>query len=178
MYNSEETMQSLALESGLGQVNSSLPSASVYLRVTTLAGKRSVNLAIPRLQWRLRGWSFVWATVLALLCLALAEGALRLFGYGYSTRYFIPSSDGEYLEPNRQFGWQFFPHESAIVPEPARLRVHKTPGTLRVFILGESAAAGAPAPSFGFGRILELMLRQQFPDAKFEMVNVAMRGIN
>jgi tetratricopeptide (TPR) repeat protein len=54
----------------------------------------------------------------------------------------------------------------------------KTPGTVRIFVLGESAAQGTPAPAFGFARILEVMLHQQFPERRFEVINAAMRGIN
>ncbi|MCX6903236.1 MAG: tetratricopeptide repeat protein, partial [Verrucomicrobia bacterium] len=54
----------------------------------------------------------------------------------------------------------------------------KVPGTFRIFVLGESAALGTPAPAFGFARILEVMLRQQFPEKRFEVINTAMRGIN
>ena len=44
--------------------------------------------------------------------------------------------------------------------------------------MGESAAAGTPDPAFGFARILEVMLRRQFPDRRIEVINAAMRGIN
>ena len=45
-------------------------------------------------------------------------------------------------------------------------------------MLGESAAQGTPAPAFGFARILEVMLAREHPGRRFEVVNVAMRGIN
>ena len=54
----------------------------------------------------------------------------------------------------------------------------KPAGTIRVFVLGDSAAQGFPNPSFGFGRILEVMLRQRYPDVKFEVINVAMSAIS
>jgi tetratricopeptide (TPR) repeat protein len=112
------------------------------------------------------------------LLLAILEGTLRCFGYGYATTYFIKSHDGRSYCSNRQFGWQFFPHESAIVPNPALFPVHKEPGTRRIFILGESAAAGMPTPSFGFGRILQTALEENYPHQRFEVINAAMRGIN
>jgi hypothetical protein len=54
----------------------------------------------------------------------------------------------------------------------------KKAGTVRIFVLGESAAAGTPDPSFGFARILDVMLRQRHPGTDFEVINAAMRGIN
>ena len=37
---------------------------------------------------------------------------------------------------------------------------------------------GTPDPSFGFVRILEVMLRRHYPGRRIEVVNAAMRGIN
>ncbi len=54
----------------------------------------------------------------------------------------------------------------------------KTPGTYRIFIMGESAALGDPEPAFGAGRYLEVLLREKFPGEKFEVINVAMTAIN
>src|SRR5262249_54256780 len=48
----------------------------------------------------------------------------------------------------------------------------------RLFVLGESAAQGFPDPATSFSRILEVLLRQQFPDDHFEVVNTAMTAIN
>jgi hypothetical protein len=37
---------------------------------------------------------------------------------------------------------------------------------------------GDPEPAFGFGRILEVLLRAKYPATKFEVVNVAITAIN
>lgn len=109
---------------------------------------------------------------------AAVETLLKICGFGYATTFFVRSSDGTHYESNREFGRQFFSHQNAIVPEPVQFPVVKASGTFRIFILGESAAVGTPDPSFGFGRILEVMLDRQYPKSKFEVVNAAMRGIN
>ncbi len=54
----------------------------------------------------------------------------------------------------------------------------KAPGTVRIFVLGESAAQGDPAPAFGPARELEVLLRERHPERRFEVVNVAMTAIN
>ena len=62
-----------------------------------------------------------------------------------------------------------------------RIRAFSPPslaGTVRIFILGGSAAMGTPDPSFNFGQILGVMLRQQYPGVQFEVVNAAMTAIN
>jgi tetratricopeptide (TPR) repeat protein len=118
------------------------------------------------------------AVAVPLFLLVVLEGGLRLARYGYPTSYFVRWQDGDTLTANRRFGWQFMRREVATKPYPLLLPMAKPPGTQRVFILGESAAQGTPAPAFGFSRILGVMLEQQFPDRRIEVVNVAMRGIN
>lgn len=112
----------------------------------------------------------------ALLLLGL-EAGLRLFGFGYPTAFFLRGDDST-LITNPKFGRQFFPRATATAPHPVMLSASKAPGATRIFLLGESAAMGTPDPSFGFGRILEAMLRERFPERKFEVVNAAMRGVN
>jgi len=63
-------------------------------------------------------------------------------------------------------------------PGPVRFRVHKAPGTFRIFVLGESAAMGDPAQSFAPDRYLEVLLREKYPGSKFEVINVAFTAIN
>lgn len=128
--------------------------------------------------WRL--WIFRLALVLLPPCLFLAalEASLRVLGFGYPTTFFVKSDDGRTYTTNRKFGWQFYPRETATQPHPIFVRAQKPPGAVRIFILGESAAAGTPDPAFGFARILEVMLRRQFPEKQFEVVNAAMRGID
>ena len=65
----------------------------------------------------------------------------------------------------------------ATQPHPCTLSA-KPAGTVRIFVLGGSAAQGFPDPSFSFGRILAVMLGQQYPGRQFEVVNAAMPAIN
>lgn len=130
---------------------------------------------------RFRGWRG-WLLRLALLLLAPVlffgslEAGLRLAGYGYPTGFFI-RSDGDRAMTNYRFGWRFFPRSLARDPHPCVLSA-KPSNTVRIFVLGSSAAMGTPDPAFSFGRILEVMLREQFPGLRFEVVNAAMTAIN
>lgn len=121
---------------------------------------------------------FVVALLAPLVVLGLLELALRLCWGGHPTRFFLKTDTGEGYLPNDQYAWQFFARRSAARPDYFLLPAHKAPGTLRVFVLGESAAMGTPDPAFGFSRMLELMLRRQYPDRSFEVFNLAMRGVN
>ena len=99
-------------------------------------------------------------------------------GYGASSAFFVKTADGTDCATNAAFCAPFFPADAELQPWPVRLPARKPAGTLRVFVLGESAAMGTPDPSFGFARILEVMLRRAYPARRFEVVNAAVRGIN
>jgi len=118
------------------------------------------------------------AVAMPFLLLGLIELTLRVCGYGYSTKFFEETGDGKTLTTNWKFAWQFYPRKTATSPTPILFAKEKAPGAKRIFILGESAAAGTPDPAFGFARMLELMLREQYPTNHFEVLNVAMRGID
>ena len=131
---------------------------------------------------RFRGWRG-WLLRLTLcvlspiLFLGLLEAGLRLAGYGYPTGFFLGPDAGGACTINYRFGWRFFPPRVARRPHPCLL-VAKPPGRVRIFILGSSAAMGTPDPSFSFGRILDVMLREKYPGVQFEVVNGAMTAIN
>jgi hypothetical protein len=104
------------------------------------------------------------AVVIPTLFLIVVELALRLAGFGYSTRFFVKTDDGRAFTTNRKFGWQFMPRETATQPYPVSMPLEKPVGAHRIFILGESAAQGTPAPAFGFARILEMMWEVVYAD--------------
>jgi tetratricopeptide (TPR) repeat protein len=146
-------------------------------------GPKGFNRAqpIPKPPSRARKWFFrTSAALLPVLALVVVELALRLGGYGYSSGFFKPLRVGNQplLVENDAFGFRFFPRDLARMPLSLRMPAKKPPETYRLFILGESAAMGDPEPAFGAGRYLETLLRERFPNAKFEVVNVAMTAIN
>lgn len=114
------------------------------------------------------------------LLLGAVELGLRLANVGHSTAFFkqqIIRGESCFVE-NDQFGLNFFPPELARSPAPVVMRARKAPGVFRIFLMGESAALGDPAPAFGIGRYLEALLRQRFPGSEFEVICVAMTAIN
>jgi len=115
-----------------------------------------------------------------LIFLVLLELGLRLAGFGYPTTFLLKSSNhGEKtFVQNNQFGWRFFGPRAARQPKATSIPRQKPPGTIRIFVFGESAAYGDPQPRFGLPRMLEAMLELRHPDKKFEVVNAAMTGIN
>jgi tetratricopeptide (TPR) repeat protein len=118
--------------------------------------------------------------LLPLLLLGLLEITLRLGGYGYDLHFFKRLKIGgeDFFVQNEDFSRRFFPEAIMRNPGPVRFPVHKALGTFRIFILGESAAMGDPEQSFAPDRYLEMLLREKYPDRKFEAINVAFTAIN
>ena len=146
-------------------------------------GKKNKAPATSRPQnfSRRRLWFFRLAALLLLpVLIGVLEISLRLGGYGFDPHFFKPLKIGgeNFLVQNDDFSFRFFPRETARNPGVLRMRSQKPPGTLRIFILGESAAMGDPEPAFGAARFMEMQLREKFPGAKFEIVNVAFTAIN
>lgn len=123
-------------------------------------------------------WRIVTAVIVPLAVLALVETGFRLAGYGYPTAFLLPTPDGERLVSNPRFGWRFFPAGMARRPGPVVLEARKPESSLRVVVLGGSAALGFPDAAFGFSRYLEAAMRDRAPDLGIEVANAAMTAID
>ncbi|HET6181615.1 MAG TPA: tetratricopeptide repeat protein [Candidatus Sulfotelmatobacter sp.] len=120
------------------------------------------------------------AIVVPILLLALMEGALRLFGVGFSTGLTEPCNLQGHPAScyNLFFPAPFFPPGMIKTPQAYAIPAEKPQGTYRIFVLGESAAMGDPDPAYAFSRYLEVMLRERYPSMKFEVVNTGSVAIN
>ena len=115
-----------------------------------------------------------------LLLLGLVEAGLRISGVGYSTALTVPCTVQGHPAScyNLFFAAPFFPPGMIKTPQMYVIPAVKPPQTFRIFVLGESAAMGDPDPSYGFSRYLEVMLRERYPEMKFEIVNTGSVAIN
>src|ERR1035441_8662551 len=106
------------------------------------------------------------------------EVALRLAGLGKPTGFFIPDAKPGFYRTNPDFTAPFIPASFGIHPVNFRIRMHKEPGTVRVFVLGESAAQGTPDPDFGFAAQLRAQLGARFPGRAVEVFNLGITAID
>ncbi len=142
-----------------------------------------ITQAVPALRsrrWR-RWLAIPTTTILApVLLLVVAELALRVCGVGTPTGVTVPCTDrGRPAHCDNQFfAASFFPPGMYRTPRPYTIPAAKPPGTYRIFILGESVAWGDPDPTYGFGRYLEVMLRQRYPQVKVEVINTSITALN
>ncbi len=129
-----------------------------------------------------RLWVFrlISITIIPVLLFLLFEGILRVAGYGFPSDFAIKTkvNDHDYYYNNVKFSWCFFPPQLARTSEPFTFPAEKAENTYRIFIMGASAAAGTPDGAFCFGRILRVMLEQQYPQINFEVITAAMPAIN
>lgn len=140
-----------------------------------------VSAAPPQVRgWKL--WCFRLIAIIGVpvVFLCVIELVLRVAGYGHPTSFLLSASrDGEpTFVGNNQFGWRFFGAEMARLPHPLSIAKTKPHDTIRIFVMGESAAKGDPDPHFGLSRMLESMLSLRHPGVRFEVVNTAMTAIN
>jgi len=125
-----------------------------------------------------RRWPFrLVALALPLVAVIVAELVLRVVGYGYPAGFFVAVAPGQ-LKENPHFTRRFFPPGLARTPQPTLLNHPKPAGVYRIFVLGESAAMGDPDPSYGFARMLEVLLEARYLGVDFEVINVAVTAIN
>ena len=130
---------------------------------------------------RLRLWIFRAVAVLfPFALLALVEVGLRVAGYGVPMQFAVKRDVGgeEMWVANPHFTWQFFGKHLARYGRPFALRTTKPDGTVRIFVMGGSAAQGFPEPAFSIARFLDVMLSDRYPDVDFEVVNVGITAIN
>jgi tetratricopeptide (TPR) repeat protein len=110
--------------------------------------------------------------------LLASEAGLRLAGYGRASTFLIPDSEPGYFRTNPDFAGLFLPGNFDLRPLNFRVAAHKPPNTLRIVVLGESAAQGVPVPSFAFASQLRAQLRARYPGRDVEILNTGIVAIN
>jgi len=127
----------------------------------------------------------LWLIVLALPVALLggAELALRAAGFGHDLEPLFITSPQQpaYLQANPRVVTRFFtdPAQAPSVSiETAFFAAQKPPGSFRVFVQGESSAAGFP---YGLGAALagalDRRLEQAFPEREIEVISTAMAAV-
>jgi len=127
-----------------------------------------------------RAWPYQIALAVSVpvaLFLALELG-LRMAGFGRPAAFLIPDDKPGYFRTNPDFARLFLPGSFDLRPLNFRVSERKAPGTVRIVILGESAAQGVPVPSFAFAPQLRAQLRARYPGREFEVINTGIVAIN
>ncbi len=114
------------------------------------------------------------------LFLLLVELVLWIVGFGRPTEFFIEreSLGRTVYTTNEEFCRQFVGASLSRAPAETVLSEVKDDSTVRIFVLGGSAAGGDPDSDFGFCRVLETMLNQQSQGRSFKVINSAVTAMN
>jgi tetratricopeptide (TPR) repeat protein len=113
-----------------------------------------------------------------ILFLVALEASFRLAGYGKPSTFLIPDEAPGFYRTNPDFVSLFLPGNFDLRPLNLRIARHKAPNTVRIIVLGESAAQGVPVPSFAFAAQLKAQLRHRYPGRDFEVINTGIVAIN
>jgi len=127
---------------------------------------------------RTRWAKLALAVVAPVAFFALLEAGLRAGGFGRDTRFFIPDGAPGMYRTNPRFTEMFFPASFGLKPVNFRLPKHKPDGSVRIFVLGESAAMGVPEPAFAIAPQLQAQLRAVHPGTRIEVFNLGVTAIN
>jgi tetratricopeptide (TPR) repeat protein len=120
--------------------------------------------------------------LLPFILLILLEFGLRIFNYGNNTALFmsIPDESSKFYGINLEVAKRFF-NKLSDCPTPRKdlFLKEKPKNGYRIFVLGESSAAGFPyGNNITFTRILNRRLSDAFPNKYIEIVNTGLTAIN
>lgn len=120
------------------------------------------------------------AISLPIVALLLVEVILRIAGYGNDLSLFLTDQTGKYYYMNPQIGKRYFTQEvNATDGNIDFFKKEKTPGIIRIFVLGSSTALGFPYMFNGaFPRMLNYRIQRNNPEAKIEIINLSLSAIN
>lgn len=125
-----------------------------------------------------------WLITLSLpfILILFLEIGLRIFNYGGNLNLIIDGPPGyeNYIRCNPNVARRYFYTQSTIPTPPTQLFLRKKPvNGYRIFVLGESSAAGFPySNNASFPNILQRGLSNSFPDKNIEVISVAMAAVN
>lgn len=127
-------------------------------------------------------WFYSLFVLIPVLFFAATEGVLRLTDYGKDYPVFVKLYENypEYLFFNPEIPGKYF---TAISRPPGVIadgfREDKPVNGFRVFLLGESSAAGWPyVPNASIARRVKQRLQILYPDKEIEVVNLGVSAIN
>ena len=124
-------------------------------------------------------WFYLILILIPILAIVLLELGLRTFNYGRVYDQWIFSGDGR-LTLNPEIAFRYF-YNIERVPSANYNYFDeiKKENSYRVFVMGESSAAGFPyTPNGAFSRYIRKRLELIYPERNVEVVNVAMSAIN
>lgn len=122
---------------------------------------------------------YIILILIPILFLVVLETGLRLFNYGTDLSIWVKATEGK-LMLNPNVARRYF---STIKSLPSSIEdifdAEKQTNSFRVFVLGESSAAGYPYMPLGsFSRYIRKRLELSYPKNKIEVINISLTAVN
>lgn len=117
--------------------------------------------------------------IIPFLILAIFEITLRITNFG--TEYPLYFKKNGYYFINSKYPQKFFGRFDSSAPEliEQKIPVPKPPNTMRLICLGGSTTAGFPYEiNINFPAFLKCGLQQQFPEKKWQVINLGVSALN
>ncbi|HZW38406.1 MAG TPA: tetratricopeptide repeat protein [Ignavibacteriaceae bacterium] len=128
---------------------------------------------------RLKKIFYLILILIPILFFVLLEAGLRLFNYGVDTAQWVDLDNGKRVLNPQIAKRYFYTTGNAPVSIQDVFDQQKKSNSFRVFVMGESSAAGYPFMPLGsFSRYLNHRLELAYPDKTIEVVNVGLTAIN
>ncbi|MGE5795287.1 MAG: GDSL-type esterase/lipase family protein [Ignavibacteria bacterium] len=122
---------------------------------------------------------YLTAILIPVIFFTLLEIFLRVFNYGINTEQWFAITENKLMLNPEIARRYFFNIEKVPYSNEDLFDKIKAKNSFRIFVLGESSAAGYPyLPIGSFSRYLEKRLELLYPDSRIEVVNLAMTAIN
>ena len=124
-------------------------------------------------------WFYLVLILMPVFLVLLLELGLRVFNYGRIYDQWISAGEGR-LALNPEIAFRYF-YNTERVPSANYNYFDeiKKENSYRVFVMGESSAAGFPySPNGAFSRYIRKRLELVYPEKNIEVVNIAMSAIN
>lgn len=120
------------------------------------------------------------AILLPFVLLLSLETGLRIGHYGNNLdQLFLTTEDGKYYYINKDITKRYFRRGQATTGNAEFFKTQKDLNTMRLFVIGESAALGFPYPNnIAFSRMLRYALKETYPEKDVEVINLSFSAIN
>ena len=116
---------------------------------------------------------------LPILFFALLEIGLRIFGYGFNNDQWDTAIEGKLMLNQEIAKRYFYSIERIPFSNQDVFDVEKKSNAYRIFVLGESSAAGYPfSPLGAFSRYIGDRLVLIYPHSKIEVINIGLTAVN
>lgn len=124
-------------------------------------------------------WFYLILIFIPILLVVATEILLRVIDYGVNLDQWIEATSKHYML-NDKIAYRYF-YNTKSVPYSAGdiFEKEKSPGTIRIFVMGASSAAGYPfTPGGAFSKYVRKRLQLIFPSKNIEVVNLAFAAVN